>query len=838
MDRPTFEFVNKAIDDCLKNKNNALNLANLKLMVIPESIKNCFWIEELYLNDNEITKIENLENLSNLKVLYLNNNFIVKIENLNSLNKLGGLYLNQNNITKIENLASLINLKELYLNGNQITKIENLNYLDRLSSLSISNNKIETFDTDIQIQLPNIEELKLDFNYISDISGIEALKKLKEISLNANKITSVDNLTKLPRLKRLSLSNNKIEDLVPFLETFLKTKQSRVVLKKYYLPSKYEANFDNNPIISPPIELIKKGDIKELKAYIKELKKQGKAFLYEAKLLIVGEGGSGKTTLAWKIKDINSKMPKKGNDRTRGIDIQGIDITNIEERREAFKMNIWDFGGQEIYHSTHQFFLTKRSLYVIVNNTRTNHTDFNYWLQTIGLFSENSPVFITQNEVDGALADIDERGLKEHFSNIKEVIDADFSKQDERLEKLIKKIKIGIQGLDHVGSELPKSWVAIRNELNNLSESKSIISNIEFYDICRKNGILQKEGMKHLASFLHDLGVFLFFQDDSVLKNIIILKNSWATKGVYQILDNKKIQERKGHFTEQEAQHIWLNTPFYDMHDELLQLMKKFELCYQVPYINSVKFVSPQLLPKQKPEYQWDSKQNLHVYYDYDFLPKGLIPKLIVRLYRFIKDIDRFAWQSGCLFIYENTEAQVIETYGNKQIEVRIRGIHSKSLAAIILDGIDELNKSFERIKVKKMIPCNCKTCSTSNEPYFYDYNKLLRRKEKLQKTVECELSYEDVWVAEILDGIYEKNKKENNDEQQNLIKDLIRLGKIQEALYLFEEESPKDGLLLLQRYYDAQRKFSLGLLSNEDWSIIRLQIGESLLELPTKNKL
>jgi hypothetical protein len=36
-----------------------------------------------------------------------------------------------------------------------------------------------------------------------------------------------------------------------------------------------------------------------------------------------------------------------------------------DSRAEAcaptFRVNIWDFGGQQIYHATHQFFLTKRS---------------------------------------------------------------------------------------------------------------------------------------------------------------------------------------------------------------------------------------------------------------------------------------------------------------------------------------------------------------------------------------------------------------------------------------------------------------------------------------------
>jgi len=30
-------------------------------------------------------------------------------------------------------------------------------------------------------------------------------------------------------------------------------------------------------------------------------------------------------------------------------------------------VNIWDFGGQEIYHATHQFFLTHRSLYLLLD---------------------------------------------------------------------------------------------------------------------------------------------------------------------------------------------------------------------------------------------------------------------------------------------------------------------------------------------------------------------------------------------------------------------------------------------------------------------------------------
>ena len=53
----------------------------------------------------------------------------------------------------------------------------------------------------------------------------------------------------------------------------------------------------------------------------------------------------------------------------------------------SVKTFFWDFGGQEIYHATHQFFLTKRSLYLFVWEARKEEESrhFDYWLNVIKL---------------------------------------------------------------------------------------------------------------------------------------------------------------------------------------------------------------------------------------------------------------------------------------------------------------------------------------------------------------------------------------------------------------------------------------------------------------------
>src|SRR5438309_7858825 len=92
--------------------------------------------------------------------------------------------------------------------------------------------------------------------------------------------------------------------------------------------------------------------------------------LYEAKLLIVGEGAVGKTCLAKKFVETRGNATKLDH-KTRST--EGIEIRRWEVQTPLtyrFRVNVWDFGGQEIYHATHQFFLTKRSLYLFVWDAR------------------------------------------------------------------------------------------------------------------------------------------------------------------------------------------------------------------------------------------------------------------------------------------------------------------------------------------------------------------------------------------------------------------------------------------------------------------------------------
>jgi len=610
------------------------------------------------------------------------------------------------------------NLRYLDFGRCKIEKVVFSQDCEKLEAIYLERNQITVFK--IEVDLPALTLLDLSMN-----------EKLSNITLN----------TSLPNLKYLYLTSCNLTDLSMF--------------SRHFTSEGFDFNIKENKNLQiPPPEIVSQGKGAVVN-YFKEIEKQGVDYLYEAKLLIVGEPGAGKTTLFRKLKKTGAPMPEE-NETTRGIDIHKFSFPLNGQKKKEFTVNVWDFGGQEIYQATHQFFLTKRSLYVLLADARKEDTDFNYWLEVIELLSGKSPVIIVQNEKGGRRADFDERGLTGRFNNIRTPVHyLDLSKDFAGIENLRKDLSHHIQNLSHVGQELPAAWVSIREELENQAKKNPYINATDYYAICKKFGMTEQERALFLSSFLHDLGVFLHFQDDPVLRHWVILRNEWATNAVYAIMDDNEIKyTKKGHFNQSDIKRILKDNEYCTMHDTAIQLMVNFELCYRIPDTKSGDYIAPQLLPVEKPDYSWNETDNLKLQYKYDFMPKGLISRFMVRTHPYITKYDEM-WRSGAVLHREKTQAEVIETYGRRSIEIRVSGLHKKELLTIVAENIDMLNRGFEGLKAEKLVPCNCKTCRMNKEPHFYLFSDLNRRREMNKRTVECPVSYEIVNVQGLLDDVF-----------------------------------------------------------------------------------
>ena len=733
-----------------------LNISNNRISILPKSLGNLTNLTELCLSFNQFKKLpESLGSLTNLTSLYLTGNKLTKLpKSLGNLTNLTELYLSSNKLKILpKSLGNLTNLTELYLSSNKLKDLpESLGNLTNLTALGLSFNKLKILPESLG-NLTNLNDLNLNNNQLTNLpKSLGNLTNLTELDLHWNNLTNLpESLGNLTNLTELDLHYNNLTKLPESLSN---------------LNNLIRLSLHNNPLVEPPIEIIQQGT-KAIINYLRQLKEEGLDYIYEAKLLIVGEAGAGKTTLAKKIDNPDYQL-KEREESTEGIDIikWSFPFIDKEQKQQNFQINIWDFGGQEIYHATHQFFLTKRSLYALVADTRKENTDFYYWLNVVALLSDNSPLLIIKNEKQDRKREINETALRGQFTNLEKTLATNLA-TNRGLPEIITEIKHYIQQLPHVGQTLPRTWAKVRQTLE--QDDRNYISLQEYLDICENNGFTRHEDKLQLSGYLHDLGVCLHFQDEeeSLLYKTVILKPDWGTNAVYTILDNEQVVHNQGRFTRDDLKNIWHEETYASMRGELLELMKKFQLCYQIPGKKNA-FIAPQLLSGNQPEYDWDKFKNLILRYTYPpFMPKGIITRFIVVMHQFI-DQPKYVWKTGVILSKKNTKAEVIEYYGRREIRIRVAGNNKRDFLTVIAHELDKINKSYRQLEYQKRIPCNCYKCKYSKSPNSYSFEVLLRFIADNKARIQCEKSYQMVKVLSLIDDVIIWNQANIAEEYQN----------------------------------------------------------------------
>ncbi|NEQ33180.1 MAG: TIR domain-containing protein [Leptolyngbya sp. SIO4C5] len=756
-----------------------LNISSNRLSSLPPEIAQLTNLQTLNISSNRLSSLPpEIGQLTSLKELNLGRDLNFSFNSSRNLNQLSNLppeivqltalqtlNLSSNQLSSLPpKIAQLTALQTLDLSSNQLSSLPpEIVQLTNLQTFDLSSNQLSSLPPKIA-QLTALQTLNLSSNQLSSLPPkIAQLTALQTLNLSSNQLSSLPpKIAQLTALQMLDLRNNQLSSLPPEIVQLTNLQSldlshnalSGLPLEIKQLSKLEKLDLRGNPIPIPPEILGPKefykdpGNLTEiLNFYFQTLDPDESEPLYEAKFLIVGEGGAGKTTLAKKIEDADYEL-QPDEESTEGIDVIRWDFDH--PNGQMFRVNIWDFGGQEIYHATHQFFLTKRSLYAIVVDTRQDSTDLYYWLNVVEFLSDNSPVFIIKNEKQDRTCQVNERQLRGEFKDLKETLATNF-KDNRGLDKIKAKIQQYIIALPHVGTPLPKIWVRVRACLENYAQSCNYISIEKYFELCQQNQFSDQTQMLNLSRYLHDLGVCLHFHEDPILKRIVILKPEWGTTAVYKALDTAEVKENMGRFSRAQLNTIWSDSEYANMQDELLQLMVNFKLCYPIPG-SDCEYIAPQLLDIEQPVYDWDDSNNLLLRYHYDFMPKGILTRFIVEMHRFIEH-QKLVWKNGVVLNNGSARAEVIEYYHKGEIHVRTSGNRHKDLLTVIGYEIDKINASYERLrnKCKKLIPCNCHSCQTESSPHFYPLEVLHKSLDKRNYRIQCQKSFDMVDVRSLI---------------------------------------------------------------------------------------
>ncbi|NES99177.1 MAG: GTP-binding protein [Sphaerospermopsis sp. SIO1G1] len=688
-----------AIPEALANLTNLthLYLSFNQITAIPEALAKLTNLTHLDLSFNQITAIpEALAKLTNLTQLDLSVNQITAIpEALANLTNLTHLYLSINQITAIpEALANLTNLTHLYLSINQITAIpEALANLTNLTHLYLRNNQI-TAIPEALANLTNLTHLYLYNNQITAIpEALANLTNLTHLYLYNNQITAIpEALANLTNLTHLHLHNNQITAIPEAIES---------------LPKLEKLDLRGNPLpISPEIlgSSHDIGSVEEIFNYLQLLRSGEIRPLNEAKLLLIGQGSVGKTSL---IQRLIRNQYDKNQSQTHGLNVE---TWNVQVNSKDIRLNVWDFGGQEIYHATHQFFLTKRSLYLLVCNCRTSEEEnrIEYWLKLIASFGGESPVIIVGNKKDEQPLDINRKALREKYPNIQAILET--SCQDNiGIDELRTAIFQEIAQLKEVYDLLPLSWFEVKQNLELMCED--FITYNRYIGICHENKIPEEHNQEQLIDLLHRLGLVLNFREHPILKNTNVLKPNWVTEGIYALLSDETLKTKsKGIFTTWDLSRI-LNPNRYptQRHDYLINLMKEFELCFQLE-CQPPQFLIAGLLPKDQPEETELEGETLEFQYHYKVLPDSIISRFIVNNHDTI--YNSIYWRSGVMLAYREQEevyniARIKADSEDKKIFITISGRPEtrRLFLGILRHQFQRIHKTLPNLEISEFVP-------------------------------------------------------------------------------------------------------------------------------------
>nr|WP_286019533.1 COR domain-containing protein [Candidatus Venteria ishoeyi] len=451
-----------------------------------------------------------------------------------------------------------------------------------------------------------------------------------------------------------------------------------------------------------------------------------------------------------------------------------LDCPLSNGEQHAVRLNIWDFGGQDIYHATHQFFLSHNALYVLVANTRRNDTDFYWWLSIVEKLGGDSPVLLLKNEMDDRVFSLDEGSLLKRFSkNLKEIVTANLATQ-RGLPTIKAEIRHRVRKLKHIGEKYPRLWKTVRETLEHRPEP--YIAWDTYEQICLDAG-LKQDSARTLMGLLHNLGVCLHFTDVPLLKKTIILKPTWATEAVYRVLDDREVQLQTGRFTLDDVcriwqtpkkvrqsrfadclkQHEWQPKDFARMHDELLAMMQRFELCYALPQANE--YIAPSLLDKTAKSYNFPDG-GLLIMYDYTgFMPSGIVGHLLVRRHEWIEQNRTLAWRYGAVLAHGGTRAEIIEDRERRELHLRLHGNGCRDMATLLMDDLETIHGRFKGLDYKVLIPCQCGRSEQQGQFSLDNLRGALMAQQAIQCNNGKKPCYQMLDAAQILNGVFTAEK-------------------------------------------------------------------------------
>lgn len=699
----------------------------------------------------------------------------------------------------LEIIFSLKNLQILVLRDCNIRTIpSSISNLKSLYKLDLSRNSIKELPDEIT-KLTNLDEIRVNHNRLKNLpNDFGNLSELVWCYLNDNNLTTLpSSFRKLEIIDRLKLSNNKLSTLPDefgaldsLVELYLKNNlltelpTSMVSLENIDIltleGNRFSIDIDDLYGM-PSIDIIR---------YIIKSSLTKTTTLNEFKLIVVGDERVGKTSI---INRLLYNTYSNNCQSTEGIDI--INGTKIGDN----VVNIWDFAGQEITHQTHQFFLSKRSLYFLVIDAQSEDNAFQIynWLSTIKTFAgDDSPIVIIVNKIDCNKSYIFDEELYNSEFNIVNVIyssakNNSFQKNNGdfiNLNKLVNETSKKIAGLDFL---IPINWLDIKNHIeSDCYVDKDIMELGEFENLCIDRNVSNFSDQKLLLSLLNQIGTVVAYVEHERLNIIQIINPTWLTNSVYKIIRSEKI-DIDGIIDKVVLDNIFCNQNHFKPRyiRWLMDLLIKFKLAFE---IKNGKLLIPSKVNSNQPIYDKKSYNGgfSHRFKYHNPLRRTILSQLIVGLNDLIDEKSPSYWKRGVFIRNKKSKAVIVSDEFNNTIDVDISGqcLSSIELRSKIINILKEINSDKYHVDELVAIKENGVTLGYQDYDFLEDltHNGIEEHIVPVRDPITNKKSSKKINIKQLLFGshIEERDSFSHDSLTSNIISSLLLMTESRKVIF------------------------------------------------------
>ena len=575
---------------------------------------------------------------------------------------------------------------------------------------------------------------------MSDLGPLKGLLGLQSLDCSRTQVSDLGPLKGLLGLQSLNCSYTQVSDLAPLiglarLRELTCDGLSLAALPEWFVtaPVIRKLNLHKTRIAGVPIEVLSasrnENCLAKLRAHFLD-EGDGVEPVVEVKLMVLGNGRVGKTQLCRRL----AELPfQPDSDPTHGVAIVLAKLP-AETDGDEIALQMWDFGGQDIYHGTHALFMRDNAIFALIwakdfERRSEDESDglifgnqpLGYWVDYVQhLGGRDRAVTIVQTHCDRPedddISPVPEKVIKEAFGRYALV---HFSAATNRgRANLVEKVTESVaylrerQGVATIGvarHRVKTKLEAMRAadvELPVGQRRHRTLTQAEFRQICAEAEL--KSEPEFLLDYLHRAGVVFHRKD--IFKDRIILDQTWALDAIYAVFNRTEsyhqLRRFGGRFTRSLLETlVWRDHSQSDQ-ELFLDMMRSCGVCFvrrkgDAKAGVEAEYIAPELLPWRKDiereiAAQWDADTPIETQeYAYEFLHQGLIRAIIAEIGS-EAGVSALYWRDG-LCAYEETtraraliEQQMDEGRWCGRIVMQTRGGRAQELLSRLCKLVDE----------------------------------------------------------------------------------------------------------------------------------------------------